>query len=73
VQNLANKPQVPSELKLKAIIESLLMKGVDPNERDSGNWTAAHIAAKGQNIKLLHWMFSLNKELAKRGMKTFDF
>jgi ankyrin repeat protein len=38
---------VPNELKLKAIIESLLMKGVNPNERDSGNWTAAHIAAKG--------------------------
>lgn len=72
-QNLATKPQVPTELKLKAIIESLLMKGVNPNERDSGNWTAAHIAAKGQNVKIFHWMFSLNRELAKQGLPSFDF
>ena len=73
IQNLASKSQVPNEIKLKAIIECLLMKGVNPNERDSGNWTPVHIAAKGQNTKTLHWMFSLQQELEKKGMPKFDF
>jgi ankyrin repeat protein len=73
IQNFSMKSQIPTEVKLKAIIESLLVKGVNPNARDSGNWTPVHIAAKGQNTKTLHWMLSLNRELEKRGMNTFDF
>lgn len=73
IQNLASKSQVSNELKLKAIVESLISHGFHPNEQDSGQWTAAHIAAKGQNTGTLEWMFSLNRELAKMGKATFDF
>ena len=40
------------------------MKGVNPNDKDNGNWAPAHIVAKSQNTSTLLWMLSLNQELA---------
>jgi hypothetical protein len=49
------------------------MKGVNPNEKDQGNWSPSHLVAKSQNKKTLLWMLSLNIELSRRNMVTFDF
>jgi ankyrin repeat protein len=73
IHNISGKSQVLNEIKLKAIIESLLAAGVSPNTQDSSNWTPAHIAAKGLSPKTIQWMLSLNQELTKRGLETFDF
>ena len=71
--NFANKVQAPNEIKLKAIVESLIMKGVNPNEKDQGNWSPSHLVAKSQNTTTLLWMLSLNTELSRRNMATFNF
>ena len=49
------------------------MKGINPNDKDLGNWTPVHIASKSHNKKTLMWMLSLNTELARKNLPTFDF
>jgi hypothetical protein len=58
---------------MKAIVESLIMKGVNPNEKDQGYWSPSHLVAKSQNTTTLLWMLSLNTELSRRNMATFNF